>query len=83
MTRFLTLETCCKNLITLQEVTRREQEISEKKAALDDMKRKNRLVQDKVKTIFLYRNHSNLTLGPRANKDPDNEAGRAEGRARD
>lgn len=31
-----------------QEVTRREQEIAEKKAALDDMKRKNRLVQDKV-----------------------------------
>ena len=29
-------------------MTRREQEISEKKAALDDMKRKNRLVQDKV-----------------------------------
>jgi len=31
-----------------QEVTRREQEIAEKKAALEDMKRKNRLVQDKV-----------------------------------
>lgn len=27
---------------------RREQEISEKKAALDDMKRKNQMVQDKV-----------------------------------
>merc|ERR1719192_2105406 len=31
-----------------QEVTRREQEIAEKKAALEDMKRKNQLVQDKV-----------------------------------
>lgn len=31
-----------------QEVTRREQEIEEKKAGLDDMKRKNQLVQDKV-----------------------------------
>lgn len=31
-----------------QEVGRREQEISEKKAALDDMKRKNQMVQDKV-----------------------------------
>ena len=27
---------------------RREQEISEKKAALDDMRRKNQMVQDKV-----------------------------------
>ena len=32
-----------------QEVSRREQEIAEKKAALDDMKRKNQMVQDKVK----------------------------------
>ena len=48
LTCFLTLETCCKTLIARQEVTRREQEIAEKKAALDDMKRKNRLVQDKV-----------------------------------
>ena len=32
----------------MQEVNRREQEIAEKKAALDDMKRKNQLVQDKV-----------------------------------
>jgi len=31
-----------------QEVSRREQEIAEKKAALDDMKRKNQMVQDKV-----------------------------------
>ena len=31
-----------------QEVNRREQEILEKKAALDDMKRKNQMVQDKV-----------------------------------
>ena len=38
----------------MQEVNRREQEIAEKKAALDDMKRKNQLVQDKVgkKTYF-------------------------------
>ena len=31
-----------------QEVSRREQEIAEKKAALEDMKRKNQMVQDKV-----------------------------------
>jgi len=31
-----------------QEVSRREQEIAEKKNALEDMKRKNQLVQDKV-----------------------------------
>lgn len=31
-----------------QEVRRREQEIAEKKEALDDMKRKNQMVQDKV-----------------------------------
>jgi len=31
-----------------QEVSRREQEITEKKAALDDMKRKNQMIQDKV-----------------------------------
>ena len=36
-----------------QEVTRREQEIAEKKKALDDMKRKNQLVQDKVRNIDL------------------------------
>ena len=59
MTCFLTLETCCKNLIALQEVTRREQEIAEKKAALEDMKRKNRLVQDKVEIISLSRKSLN------------------------
>lgn len=32
----------------MQEVIRREQEIVEKKAALEDMKRKNLMVQDKV-----------------------------------
>jgi len=31
-----------------QEVSRREQEIAEKQAALEDMKRKNQMVQDKV-----------------------------------
>ena len=32
----------------MQEVTRREQEIEEKKNSLEDMKRKNQMVQDKV-----------------------------------
>ena len=32
----------------MQEVSRREQEIEEKKTTLEDMKRKNQLVQDKV-----------------------------------
>ena len=70
MTCFLTLETCCKNLITLQEVTRREQEISEKKAALDDMKRKNRLVQDKVGTIFRYRKSLKLNFRSKSKSRP-------------
>ena len=53
LTYFLTLETVCKKT-NCQEVTRREQEISEKKAALDDMKRKNRLVQDKVGKLLSW-----------------------------
>ena len=51
-------------------MTRREQEISEKKAALDDMKRKNRLVQDKVEIIVLSRKSLKLNFRSKSKSRP-------------
>ena len=71
-----------------QEVTRREQEIAEKKKALDDMKRKNQLVQDKVRNIILIWVKmkifisSSSFVGSRTDQNPEYEARGAEGRAR-
>ena len=61
-----------------QEVSRREQEIAEKKAALDDMKRKNTMVQDKV-TFYKFFNRipKMLNSGPGTNQNIEHEVGGA------
>ena len=61
-----------------QEVTRREQEIAEKKAALDDMKRKNQMVQDKVTFCKFFNKIYKMFLGPRTNQNVKHEARGAE-----
>ena len=67
-------------------MTRREQEITEKKAALDDMKRKNQMIQDKVASWVLYKHYlivGVVVAGPRTNQNSEHEAGRAAGGAPD
>ena len=47
-------------------MSRREQEITEKKAALDDMKRKNQMIQDKVASCVLYKHYLIVGVGYRS-----------------
>ena len=47
-------------------MSRREQEITEKKAALDDMKRKNQMIQDKVASWVLYKHYLIVGVGCRS-----------------